>query len=178
MDVVPDSEPSRMADGSTSSLHLPANRVPALTEDDDEIVPESTYETDDGASAQMDPGQGGKQRTGPETERDDPMDGDQPLVKQRMKRSQQPAIEEEDHQAEQEVHDDVTVPETEDEVPLAIAVKPSKAAPKSLPPRGRSTRNKRPIIYTESPDASGNEVRNVEFLPIFLILKRVSGTGR
>lgn len=178
MDVVPDSEPSRMADGSMSSLHLPVNRAPALAEED-EIVPESTYETDDRASAQMDVGQGGKQRTGLETELDDdPMDDDQPLVKQRTKRPQKPVVEEEEHQAEQEVRDDVTVPETEDEVPLAIAVKPSKPAPKPLPPRGRSTRNKRPIIYTESPDTSENEVRTVVLLPTYVILKHVSGTRR
>ncbi|KAF9648083.1 hypothetical protein BDM02DRAFT_3116022 [Thelephora ganbajun] len=166
MDVVPDSEPSRVADGPMSSLHLPraASRVLILAEDDNETVPESSGETDNEISVQRNLdliAQGERmQETEPETEQgDDPMDSDQPLIKQRARRPPKPALEEEEEeeQVEQEVDDDATVPETEDEVPLVVLVKSKKVTPKPLPPRSRSTRNKRPIIYTESPDTSENE---------------------
>lgn len=173
MDIVPDSEPSRMTDGPMSSLHLPppVSRVPTLAETDNETVPESSGETDNETSERKNSNHivqdTNIQETEPETEEeDDPMGSDLPLVKQRTRRPPKPFLEEEEveeEQVEQEVRDDVTVPETEDEVPLATVVKPAKAAPKSLPPRGRSTRNKRPIIYTESPDTSENEVSTMKF---------------
>lgn len=177
MDIVPDSEPSRATDGPMSSLHLPrpVSRVPTLAEDNNEIVPESSGETDDDTSEQIHPNRAAQdtevQETEAETEReDDPMDSNQPLVKQRPKQPPKPVLEEEVEEQEmeeqEEVHheirDDATVPETEDEVPLAAVVKPTKAAPKPLPPRGRSMRNKRPIIYTESPDTSENEVSTMK----------------
>lgn len=168
MEVVPDSEPSRVADGPMSSLHLPqpASRVPTVTEDDNETVPESSGETDNETSKQRNldhiAQDTNMQETEQETEQeDDPMDSDWPLVERRTKRPPKPVLEEdveEEEQVDREVRDDATVPETEEEVPLATVVKPTKAAPKLLPPRGRSTRNKRPIIYTESPDTSENEV--------------------
>jgi hypothetical protein len=142
--------------------------VPTLAEDVNETVPESSGETDNETS-ERDPdhiAQDTKvQETEIETEReDDPMDSDQPLVKQRSKRPPKPFLEdEEEEEAQQEVRDDATIPETEDEVPLATVVKTTKAAPNPLPPRGRSTRNKRPIIYTESPDTSENDVSTVKF---------------
>ena len=166
MEVIPDSEPSRVADGPMSSLHLPrpTSRAPTIAEGDNETVPESSGEADNDISEQRDPenivGDTKMQETEVETEReDDPMDSDQPLLKQRSRRSPKPVLEaEEEEEVQQEVRDDVTVPETEDEVPLATVIKPAKAAPKPPPPRGRSTRNKRPIIYTESPDTSENDV--------------------
>jgi hypothetical protein len=104
------------------------------------------------------------------------MDSDQPLVKQRAKRPPKPLLEVEEEQVEQAIRGDTAVPETEDEVPLATVVKAAKAAPKPpLPARGRSTRNKRPIIYTESPDTSENEVSTVTFWSIFVTLSDVSG---
>jgi len=168
MDIVPDSEPSRMADGPMSSLQFPrpTSRVPTLTEGDEKTAPESSGGTDNETPDQKDPNNVAQdtniQETEPETERDDdPTDSDQPLVRQRTKRPPKPLLEEEEEeegQVEREIRDDATVPETEDEVPLVTLVKPAKAPPKPLPPRGRSTRNKRPIVYTESPDTSENEV--------------------
>ena len=187
MDIVPDSEPSRIADGPTPSVYPvgPADRVPTLVESDHEIVPESSGETDDSGFAQGDTDrvvQGEKmQETEPETEQDDdPMDGDQLLVNQRRKRPPKPILEEEqeDQRVEQVVHDDATVPRTEDEVPLAAPTKLPKPSPEPLPPRGRSTRNKRPIIYTESPGTSENEASTMKLCPILVILKYVSGRGR
>lgn len=184
MDIVPDSEPSRIADGPMPSLNLPGTvgQVPTLTEDDNEIIPGSSGETDNGSIAQGDTdhvAQGEKMReTEPETEQDDdPMDDDRPLVNRRRKRPQKPTLEEEEEEqrAEQEVHDDAIVPETEDEVPLATLVKLPKPAPKPLPPRSRSTRNKRPIVYTESPDTSENDVSAIKLWSILAILKYVSG---
>lgn len=169
MDIVPDSEPSRMADGPMSSLYLPrpASRAHTLAEDD-KTIPESSGEIDSETPEQRNPDLVAQdtsiQEAEAETEQeDDPMGSDQPLVKKRPKRPPKPVLEEEEEEIEQEVHDDTTVPETEDEVPLATVVKPAKPVPKPLPPRGRSTRNKRPIIYTESPDASENEVSAVKF---------------
>ena len=183
MDTVPDSEPSRAADGPMPSLHLPrpASRAPTLAEDDNETAHESLGGADNEASerSNQDPAAPDTkiQETEAETEQeDDPMDSDQPLVKQRPKRPPKPVLEGEE-EAQQEVRDDMTVPETEDEVPLATAVKPTKPALKPLPPRGRSTRNKRPIIYTESPDASENEVSTVKFCSISATLNYVSGRG-
>lgn len=165
MDIVPDSEPSRVSDGPMSSLQFPrpTSRVPTLTEDDNKTVPESSGGTDNETSDRSDPNHVAQdtdiQETEPETERDDDLMDSQPPAKQRTKRPPKPLLEEEEEEeVEQEVRDDVTVPETEDEVPLAALVKPAKAASKPLPPRGRSTRNKRPIVYTESPDTSENEV--------------------
>jgi len=187
MDVVPDSEPSRVADGPMSSLNLPqlASRVPTLTEDDNETVPESSGETDNETSKRRNldhiAQDTNMQETEQETEReDDPMDSGRPLVKQRTKRPPKLVLEEEaeEEQVDQEVRDDATVPETEDEVPLATVAQPTKAAPKSLPPRGRSTRNKRPIIYTESPDTSENEVSTTKLKFIVVCLSYVLGTGR
>ena len=178
MDIVPDSEPSRMADGPMSSLHLPrpASRMTVLAENDSETVPEtvpeSSAETDNETSEQGDKDHIARntniQETEPDTEQEvDPMDTDLPPVKRRTKRPPKPLPEEEEveeEQVEQAIRDDATVPETEDEVPLATVVKTAKAAPKPpLPPRGRSARNKRPIIYTESPDTSENEVSMVKF---------------
>jgi len=178
MDIVPDSEPSRMTDGPMSSLHLPhpANRVTTPAENDNETVPEtvpeSSGETDNETSERRNASRIAQdtnlREAEPETKQgDDPMDNDLPLVKQRAKRPPKPLPEEEEveeEQVEQAIRDDVTVPETEDEVPLATVVKAAKAVSKpSLPSRGRSTRNKRPIIYTESPDTSENEVSTVKF---------------
>lgn len=167
MDIVPDSEPSRIADGSMLSLRLPgqASLNPPLVDSDDEIVPESSGEANGNPPAQRDashlPQDEKKQTTEPETEQDDdPMNDDQLLVGQREKPKSIPEEgeeEEQEEQVEQEGRGDATVPETEDEVPLATVVKPGKPTPKPLPPRGRSTRNKRPIIYTESPDTSEDE---------------------
>lgn len=186
MYIVPDSEPSRIADGPVPSL-LPSGptiRELSLAEDDNETVPGSSNESDDRYLAQGitdHVAQSEKmQETEPETEQgDDPMDDDQPIVNQRRKRPPKPILEDEEEgqQVEQEVRDDATVPETEDEVPLATLVKPPKPAPK-LPPRGRSTRNKRPIVYTESPDTSENEVSTTKLWPILAILKYVSGRGK
>ena len=187
MDIIPDSEPSRVADGPMSSLHLPrpASRVPTLAGDDNE-VPEPSGETDNETSGQRSPNRIAQdksvQETEPETEReDDPMDSSQPLVKKRTKRPPKLLLEEEeaeDEQVEQKVRDDLTVPETEDEVPLVTVTKTAKAAPRPLPPRSRSTRNKRPIIYTESPDTSGNEVSTMKFQSVFVVLSYVLGRGR
>jgi hypothetical protein len=186
MDIVPDSEPSRMTDGPMSSLHLPrpASRVTTLAENDNETVPESSGETDNEASEQRDTDHIARgtdiRETGSETEpEDDPMDSDLPLVKQRAKRPPKPLLEVEEEQVEQAIRGDTAMPETEDEVPLATVIKAAKAAPKPpLPARGRSTRNKRPIIYTESPDTSENEVSTVTFWSIFATLSDVSGRGR
>ena len=182
MDIVPDSEPSRATDGPMSSLHLPrpASQAPTLAEDDNGTAHESLGGADNETSEprNQDPvaPDTKMQETEAEAEQeDDPMDSDQPLVKQRPKRPPKPVLE--DEEAQQEVRDDMTVPETEDEVPLATVVKPTKPAPKPLPPRGRSTRNKRPIIYTESPDASENEVSTVKFCSISATLNYVSGRG-
>lgn len=174
MDIVPDSEPSRMTDGPMSSLHLPhpANRVTTPAENDNETVPESSGETDNETSERRNSSRIAQdtnlREIAPEIEQgDDAMDNDLPLVKQRAKRPPRPLPEEEEveeEQVEQAIRDDVTAPETEDEVPLATVVKAAKAISKpSLPLRGRSTRNKRPIIYTESPDTSENEVSTVKF---------------
>jgi hypothetical protein len=184
MDIVPDSEPPRMTDGPTPSLHPPelASRAPTLNEDANETVPESSGEMGDGGLAQggIDCiAQGEKmQETDPDTEQDDdPMDSDQPLANKR-KRSPKPILEAQEQQVGQEERGDAIVPESESEVPLVTLVKPPKPAPKSLPPRGRSTRNKRPIVYTESPDGSENEVSTMELWSMFTLLKRVSGRGR
>lgn len=187
MDIVPDSEPPRIADGLTPSSNPPelASRAPTLDEDVDEIVPESSVETDNGGLVRGDAGcveQGEKvQETDPDTEQDDdPMDSERLLANRRRKWSPKPVLdgEAQGQQVEQGVYDDAIVPESESEVPLATLVKPPKPAPKSLPPRGRSTRNKRPIVYTESPDASGNEVSTMELRSTFTFLKPVSGRGR
>lgn len=162
MDVVPDSEPSRLVDGPMSSSHPPdpVYRVPPPVEKEDEIVPESSRETDDKASMQKDADHIAqdetRQEAKPEADRDgDSTVGDRLLVNGRRNRSPNLVPEE---QAEQEVRSDATAPETEDEVPLATVVKSVKPPQKPLPSRGRSTRNKRPIVYTESPDISENEV--------------------
>jgi hypothetical protein len=183
MDTVPDSEPSRMADGPMPSLYPPepASREPTPAEDDGETAPGSSGETNDGGLVEGDPdhiAQGEKmQETEPEPEQDDdPMDGDKPLVDQRRNWPPKLILEEE-KQVEQEVRDGATVLESEDEVPLATLVKPPKPAPKPLPPRGRSTRSKRPIVYTESPDASENEVSTIKLWSIIAVLKYVSGRG-
>jgi len=168
-----------MADGPMSSLHLPRppSRMTVLAENDSETVPEtvpeSSAETDNETSEQRNTNHIARdtniQETEPDTEQEDiPMDTDLPLVKRRTKRPPKPLPEEEeveDEQVEQAIRDDATVPETEDEVPLATVIKTTKAVPKPpLPPtRGRSARNKRPIIYTESPDTSENEVSTVKF---------------
>lgn len=185
MDIVPDSEPSRIADAPTPSLHLPGPASRALTPDDNETVPESSSEMDNGALAQGDTdrvAQGeGVQETEPEAEQDDdPMDGDQPLVNKQRKRQSKPILSEDEgeQQAGREIRDNATVPETEDEIPLAILAKPPKPQPKPLPPRGRSTRNKRPIVYTESPDTSENEVSTMNLWSMLVILKHVSGRSR
>ena len=160
-----------MGDGPTPSVRPPepGSRAPILYEGADEIVPESSGEMDDGGPVQGGVGynpQGGKmQETDPDTEQDDdPMESDRPLANQRRKPSPEPipAGRTQEQQAEQEIRDDAVIPESESEVPLAVLVKPPKPAPKPLPPRGRSTRNKRPIVYTESPDASENEVSTME----------------
>lgn len=168
MDIVPDSEPSRIADGSTSSLRLPGHTSlnPPLVDSDDEIVPESSSEANGDPPVQRDAGHlpqdEKKQNTEPETEQgDDPMNDDRLLAGQREKLSPKSIPEEgkgEEQVEQEEGRDDATVPETEDEVPLATVVKPGKPTPKPVPLRGRSTRNKRPIIYTESPDTSEDEV--------------------
>jgi len=172
MDVVPDSEPSRLVDGPMSSLHL---QVSDITNGKNRVVPESSGEADIETSEHNNPDRSAQDTKAQDTEadteqEDDPMDSDRPLVKQRPKRPPKPAPEEEEEEEEvqQGAHDDTTVPETEDEVPLAI--KTTKAVPKPLPPRGRSMRNKRPIIYTESPDTSENEVSTIEIQPVFIIL--------
>jgi hypothetical protein len=161
--------------------------MPPFREDDDEIVPESSGETDDKFPPQLDPDripQAEKaQETEPEGEQDDdPMGDDQPLVRQQARRPVKPVVgeepEEEGQQADQGLCDDTTVPETEDEVPLATIVKAAKPAPKPLPQRGRSTRNKRPIVYTESPDTSEKEVSKTKRWFIFMDLKFVPGGGR
>lgn len=162
-----------MIDGPMSSLHLPqpASRVVPLAENDNETVPESSGEADNETSEQRNTNHIAQdtntRETEPETEpEDDPMGSDIPLVKKHTKRPPKPLPEEaqvNEEQVEQAIRDDVTVPETEDEIPLATVVKTAKAAPKPLPPRGRSTRSKRPIIYTESPDTSENEVSTVNF---------------
>ena len=160
-----------MTDGPMSSLHLPppASRVTTIAENDNETVPEtvpeSSGDTDNETPEQRNTNHIAQdtnmRETEPETEReDDLMDSDLPLVKQRTKRPPKPLPEEEEVE-EEVIRDDVTVPETEDEVPLATVVKTAKVAPKP-PPRGRSTRNKRPIVYTESPDTSENEVSMVK----------------
>ena len=183
MDIVPDSEPSRIADEQMLSLNFPgpSSQVPALAEDENEPVPGSSGETDDSRLAQEGTDHdGGMQEVASGTEQaDDPMDRDQPLVDRRRKGPPKPMLEEEqeEQQAEREARDDGTVPETEDEVPLANLIKPSKPAPKTLPPRGRSTRNKRPIVYTESPDTSENEVSTVKLSSTLGILKSISGRG-
>ena len=98
MDIVPDSEPSRMADGSMSSF-IPASRVPILA-DNYETVPESSGETDNETSGRnLDhiAQDTNIQAAEPETEKeDDPMDSDQPLVKRRAKRPPKPILEEEE----------------------------------------------------------------------------------
>ena len=182
MEIVPDSEPSRATDGPMSSLHLPqpTNRVPTIAEIDNETVPESSSEMDNETSEKSNPNQIAQdtemQETEAETERDDdPMDSSQPLVRQRTKRPPKLHLEEEEDQTDQEVLDDAMVPETEDEVPLATVVKTTKVAPKPSPPRGRRTRNKRPIVYTESPDTSENEVSAAEFSSILATLSDFSG---
>jgi len=162
MDVVPDSEPSRLADGPMSSLHLPqpASRVLTLAEDDNETVPETDNEISERRNPDQTDQDANMQETEAETEQEDhPMDSDHLLVEQQSPKH----VVEQEEQVEQEVHDDATVPETEDDIPLATVIKSAKAATKPLPPRGRSTRNKRPIIYTESPDTSENEVSTMKF---------------
>ena len=148
--------------------------MPAVINNENRTVPDSSGETDIETSELNNPDHSARdikaRKTEPETEQeDDPMDS-QPLVKQRPKRPPKPVLEEEEEEVQQEVRDNTTVPETEDEVPLATVVKTTKAAPKSLPPRGRSMRNKRPIIYTESPDTSDNEVSTAKFRFTFVIL--------
>jgi len=192
MDIVPDSEPSRVADGPMSSLHLPGreSRIPDVINDEEwtlksaasdiingkmRTVPKLSGQAEIKAPERDNPDRSAKvtkaQDPEAETEQeDDPMDS-QPLVKQMPKRPPKPVLEEDDdEEVHQEVRDDTIVPETEDEVPLATVVKPAKAAPKPLPPRGRSMRNKRPIIYTESPDTSENEVSAVKFRFTFVVL--------
>ena len=211
MDIVPDSEPSRVADGPMSSLHLPGpeSRVPDVANDEEwtlesavarvmgeearvastvrDIIsgkkgakPKSSDKSDIKAPEHnnTDRSSGDAKAQDPEVEteqEDDPM-GSQPLIKQRPKRPPKPLLEDEEEDEEegedvhQEVRDNTVVPETEDEAPLATVVKPTKAAPKPLPPRGRSMRNKRPIIYTESPDTSENEVSTIKFQFTSLIL--------
>ena len=194
MDIVPDSEPSRVADGPMSSLHLPGleSRVHDATNDEgwtlesaesgiingkERARPKSPSKSDITAPEHSNTDRGAQdpkeQEPEAETEQeDDPMDS-QPLVKQRPKRPPKPVLEEEDDDEEevhQEVRDNTVVPETDDEVPLAAMVKPTKTAPKPLPPRGRSMRNKRPIVYTESPDTSENEVSAVKFRFTFVVL--------
>lgn len=184
MDIVPDSEPSRVSDGPMSSLHLPGleSRVPDIMNDEGEIlesamsdiingrkriVPKSSGNSDTKVPEHNNPDRSAEDAKDHEAEtekEDDPMDS-QPLVRQRPKRPPKPVLEEEDEdedEVRQEVRDNTVVPETEDEAPLATVVKPTKAAPKPLPPRGRSMRNKRPIIYTESPDTSENDVSAIK----------------
>ena len=184
MDIVPDSEPSGIVDGPAPSLPLPGliSQAPTLVEDINNTVPRPSSDTDGIGPAHGDTShatQGEKmQETELEAEQyDDPMDGDLPLANQRRRRPPKLILEEE-QQVEQEVRDSATVPETEDEVPLATLVKPPKPTPKPLPPRGRSTRNKRPIVYTESPDTSENEVSATKLSSIHGVLKYVSGRRR
>ena len=182
-----------MTDGPMSSLHLPGleSRVRDAINDEgwtlesaaSDIIngkeraspkPPSKSDITAPEHSNTDRGAQDPKEQGPETEtkqEDDPMDS-QPLVKHRPKRPPKPVLEEEDEEEEvhQEARDNTVVPETDDEVPLAAVVKPTKSAPKPLPPRGRSMRNKRPIVYTESPDASENEVSAVKFRFTFVVL--------